>query len=61
MSQNQQIENVARALYRAEGEGRAWDREPEILKSEFRSIARAALTMLQEHREAGQASSPKAI
>ena len=52
MSQNQQIENVAIALYRAEGEGLSWDIEPEILKCEFRRYARLAIALLQEQQEA---------
>lgn len=34
------VEEIARALYEAEGDGYSWDREPEILKQEFRRLAR---------------------
>jgi hypothetical protein len=35
-----EIEAVARALYAAEDDAQVWEREPEILKAEFRRHAR---------------------
>jgi hypothetical protein len=45
-----EIEIVARALYAAEDDAQVWEREPEILKEEFRCYARTALRLLAEHR-----------
>jgi hypothetical protein len=45
-----EIEAVARALYDAEDDAQIWEREPEILKAEFRRHARAALALLEQHR-----------
>jgi hypothetical protein len=45
-----EIEIVARALYAVEDDAQVWDREPEILKEEFRRHARAALELLAQHR-----------
>ena len=45
-----EIESVARALHSAEEDFQLWEREPEIVKEEFRSYARAALEMLAQHR-----------
>ena len=45
-----EIESVARALHSAEEDCRLWEREPDIVKEEFRSYARAALQMLAQHR-----------
>jgi sensor domain CHASE-containing protein len=45
-----EIEAVARALYAAEDDAQVWEREPEILKAEFRRHARAALELLDQHR-----------
>jgi hypothetical protein len=45
-----EIEAVARALYAAEDDAQVWEREPEILKAEFRRHARAALELLEQHR-----------
>ncbi len=45
-----EIEAVARALYAAEDDAQVWEREPEILKAEFRRYARAALELLEQHR-----------
>jgi hypothetical protein len=45
-----EIEAVARALYSAEDDAQVWEREPEILKEEFRDHARIALAMLAQHR-----------
>jgi hypothetical protein len=45
---NQKIENVARAFYDAEDCAQAWDREPEILKEEFRRFAREAIALLAQ-------------
>jgi len=46
-----EIEFVARALYDAEDDAPAWDREPDIIKDEFRRYARVALELLDEHRK----------
>jgi hypothetical protein len=43
-----EIEFVARALYNAEDDAQDWDREPEIIKDEFRLYARTALELLAE-------------
>ncbi|WP_230534175.1 hypothetical protein [Microvirga roseola] len=51
MNRDQQIERIALALYHAEGDGLSWDSEPEILKCEFRDLARAAISMLQEQAQ----------
>ncbi len=45
-----EIEAVARALYAAEDDAQVWEREPEILKAEFRRHARSALELLEQHR-----------
>lgn len=45
-----EIEAVARAMYAAEDDAKVWEREPEILKTEFRRYARAALELLERHR-----------
>ncbi|MBJ6127042.1 hypothetical protein [Microvirga splendida] len=45
-----EIEAVARALYSAEDDAQVWDREPEIVRDEFRTLARAALELLAQHR-----------
>ena len=45
-----QIEAVARALHAAEENALIWDRECEIVKEDFRDLARIALAMLAEHR-----------
>lgn len=44
-----EIEHVARALHSAEDNAQLWEREPEIVKEEFRSYACAALEMLVQH------------
>ncbi|MGO4527293.1 hypothetical protein AB4097_20860 [Microvirga sp. 2MCAF35] len=46
-----EVEFVARALYDAEDDAPAWDREPDIIKDEFRRYARVALELLDEHRK----------
>jgi hypothetical protein len=46
-----EIEFVARALYTAEDDAQIWDREPEIVKDEFRLYAQAALELLAQHRD----------
>jgi hypothetical protein len=48
---NEQIEYVARAFYDAECDAQVWDREPEILKEEFRQYAREALALLAQHQD----------
>ena len=45
-----EIESVARALHSAEEDTQLWEREPDIVKEEFRFYARAALEMLVQHR-----------
>ena len=45
-----QVEAVARALHAAEDDAQVWDRECEIIKEEFRDLARIALTLLAQHR-----------
>jgi hypothetical protein len=45
---NDHIENIARAFYAAEEEAQFWEREPEILKEEFRRHARTALALLEQ-------------
>lgn len=51
---DQEVEYVARALYEAEDDALLWDVEPEILKEEFRSYARAAIAMMsQQMSQAG--------
>jgi hypothetical protein len=45
---NTEVEFVARALYDAEDDAQCWDREPEILKEEFRRYARQAITLLEQ-------------
>jgi hypothetical protein len=55
MNQIQKIENVAIALYRAEGEGLSWEDEPEILKSEFRRYAHVAIALLHVQEEGKRA------
>lgn len=44
----QAVEHVARAFYEAEGDGPSWDSEPEILKEEFRRLARGAMALLRQ-------------
>jgi hypothetical protein len=45
-----EIEAVARALYSAEDDAQVWEREPEIIKQEFRELARTALAMFAQQR-----------
>ena len=45
-----EIEFVARALYTAEDDAQDWDREPDIIKDEFRLYACTALELLAEKR-----------
>ena len=45
-----EIDLVARAFYAAEHDERAWDREAEIVREEFRQYARAALALLTQQR-----------
>ena len=46
-----EIEFVARAFYQAEDDAKVWDREPDIVKDEFRCYAQVALELLAEHRK----------
>lgn len=58
---DQKIENVARAFYEAEDDAHAWEREPEILKEEFRRLAREAIALLEEDETEhgrGEATAP---
>ncbi|MCB5176056.1 hypothetical protein [Microvirga lenta] len=49
------IEHVARAFYDAQDDAHSWDREPEILKEEFRRYAREAIALLRgKHADAQQ-------
>ena len=45
-----EIEAVARALYSAEDDAQVWEDEPEIIKDEFRDLARTALDMFAQYR-----------
>ena len=45
---NTEVEFVARAMYDAEDDAQVWDREPEILKEEFRRYAREAIALLEQ-------------
>jgi hypothetical protein len=45
---NTEVEFVARAMYNAEDDAQVWDREPEILKEEFRRYARQAIALLEQ-------------
>ena len=45
-----EIEAVARALYTVEDDAQVWNHEPEIIKDEFRELARTALAMLAQQR-----------
>ena len=45
---NTEVEFVARAMYNAEDDAQVWDREPEILKEEFRRYAREAIALLEQ-------------
>ncbi|WP_230530614.1 hypothetical protein [Microvirga roseola] len=40
------VELVARAFYDAEEDGYSWDCEPEILREEFRRLARNAIALM---------------
>ncbi|MEE1613991.1 hypothetical protein [Microvirga sp. CF3016] len=46
-----EIEFVARALYTAEDNAQVWEREPDVVKDEFRLYAQVALELLAEHRK----------
>ncbi len=46
-----QVEHVARAFYDTVHDGKAWDKEFEIIKQEFRLFAREAIDLLQGHQE----------
>lgn len=50
-----QVEAVARAFYEAEDDGKAWECEPDILKEEFRRLARCAIALLPEQEDDVQA------
>jgi len=43
-----ETEAVAKAFYAVTDGARGWDREPEILKEQFRTDARAAIAALSE-------------
>jgi hypothetical protein len=45
---NTEVEFVARAMYNAEDDAQVWDREPEILKEDFRRYAREAIALLEQ-------------
>ena len=46
-----ELEFVARALYDTEDDAQLWDRDPDIIREEFRLYAHAALELLEEHRQ----------
>jgi hypothetical protein len=46
-----EIEAVAQAFYYVLDGARDWEREPEVLKEQFRRDARAAVKALDEHRD----------
>ncbi|WP_445504724.1 response regulator [Microvirga sp. G4-2] len=46
-----EVEAVARAFYSVLDAARGWQLEPEVLKERFRRDARAAIQMLDQHRE----------
>lgn len=50
LAMNSEIESVARAMHSAEEDTQLWECEPDSVKEEFRSYARAALEMLAQHR-----------
>ena len=45
-----EIEAVARAFYSVEDDAQVWEREPEIIKEEFREHARTAMALLEQQR-----------
>lgn len=47
------IEHVAKAFYDAYEDARGWEKEPEIMKEEFRMFAREAIALLEECKEIG--------
>ncbi|WP_445500237.1 hypothetical protein [Microvirga sp. G4-2] len=57
MGLDQQIEHVARAFYGVENDEQTWDRAPEDLKEEFRSLALDAIAMVSGCREGSMAPS----
>jgi hypothetical protein len=48
---NDEIEAIAQALYGTHECARGWAREPELIKERFRSAARAAIDVFDEHRD----------
>jgi hypothetical protein len=50
LAMKHEIDCVARAFYAAEHDEAAWDCASEIVKEEFRRLARAALAILAQHR-----------
>ncbi|WP_414471232.1 hypothetical protein [Microvirga sp. M2] len=51
MGLDQQIEHVARAFFGVENDEQTWDRAPEDVKDEFRSLATDAIVMVSAGRE----------
>jgi hypothetical protein len=49
MHPDQQVENVARALYLARGGRPDWQGEPEFVKRQFRRFARDVIALLNEY------------
>jgi hypothetical protein len=48
---DQQVEQIARAFFRARIEGGVWEDAPRILKHEFRLYARQAISMLETQQD----------
>jgi hypothetical protein len=46
-----EVEAIAQALYGTQECARGWAREPEVTKERFRNAARAAVEVIDEHRE----------
>jgi hypothetical protein len=48
---DQQVEQIARAFFRARIEGGIWESAPRVLQHEFRLYARQAISMLDNPQE----------
>jgi hypothetical protein len=48
MHSDQQVENVARALYFAQNDQPDWKEEPEFVKRQFRRFAQDVIALLKE-------------
>jgi hypothetical protein len=51
---DQQVEQIARAFFRARIEGGVWEDAPRLLKHEFRLYARQAISMLDTRQDQSQ-------